>query len=254
MANIESSSQKEEDTCKLQGKQSNYSTSEHILTIDRLQESPNDNSSNEEAPVNINSNNSKRKAYDEENETRSQKRVKQSTSPTNLLSQSEKSPTAKINLPSRSTTPKIQSSAPEPAINEDEWAAFQAEIAATEILQSDAGVVVSAPALTADEIKKISAEEEYILKREREEAERTGEKADEARKIEEELEKMEILEEKVKRLRERREELRKKESLTHLKKQVSTRTTPPSPGSSGRNVSDEDEDSDEGWDGFRLSR
>ncbi|TQS38017.1 hypothetical protein Golomagni_01486 [Golovinomyces magnicellulatus] len=225
------------------------------LTIFRtLQESPNDNSSLGEAPVNKDSTNSKRKAYDDENETRSQKRVKHSTSPTNSLSPTEKSPSAKFILPSRSATPTIQPLAPEAAINEDEWAAFQAEIAATEILESDAGVVVSVPALTADEIKKRSAEEEYILKREREEAERTGEKADEARKIEEELEKMEILEEKVKRLREKREELRKKESFTHLKKHVSPRATPPPPGSSGSNVSDEDEDSDEGWDGFRLSK
>ncbi len=162
-----------------------------------------------------------------------------------------------MQMPSRPATPLKSSptdSIPRqqelaPHVDEDEWAAFEADIAAAEVSQLDNDVVISAPAMTAEEVKKKSAEEEFSARKERQEAEMEGDKEDAARKMEEELEQMESLEARVKRLREKREELRRRDSLSGLRK----------PESISRNLAasvmeedDEDDSEEDDWDGFRM--
>lgn len=102
-----------------------------------------------------------------------------------------------IEMPSRPATP----SKPVAKVDEDEWAAFEADIAtAEEEVKQANDAVISAPAMMVADIVK---EESSVLDLE-------GEKEDAARKMEEELEEMESLEARVKRLREKREELRKR--------------------------------------------
>jgi len=168
-------------------------------------------------------------------------------------------PPLEMHIPSRPATPAKPSPSdsafpakkPEPApqINEDEWAAFEADIAAADA-PVDSDAVISAPAMSAEELKKKSAEEQYAMKKERQEAEIEGEKEDAVRKLEEQLEEMEGLEARVRRLREKREELRKKESMIGLNKPVVVpvqRATP---------IAEEDEDDsedDDEWAGFRMN-
>jgi zinc finger protein 830 len=161
------------------------------------------------------------------------------------------SPTTEIQIPSRPATPSKPveeiPKRPERTVDEDEWAAFEADIAAADVPVIDNDAVISAPAMTAAELEKKSLEEGYAQRKERQEAELEGDKEDAARKMEEELEEMEGLEARVKRLREKREELRKKESVVGLNQPV----VPPVVS----NVLDEDDEEDEDdddWDGFRM--
>lgn len=161
-----------------------------------------------------------------------------------------------MNIPSRPATPLKPTqeipSRPGPHVDEDEWAAFQADIAAAEAqpeptVGNDAGVI-SAPAMTAAELKEKDAEEENKRKRENLEAEAEGDKEDAARKLEEEFEQMESLEVRVRRLREKREALRTKENAAAL---VPALDGPPAETNGLDNEEDDDEDDDDDWDGFR---
>jgi zinc finger protein 830 len=160
------------------------------------------------------------------------------------------SPTTEIQIPSRPATPAKPveeiPKRPEPTVDEDEWAAFEADIAAADVPVIDNDAIISAPAMTAAELEKKSLEEDYAQRKERQEAELEGDKEDAARKMEEELEEMEGLEARVKRLREKREELRKKESVVGLNKPV----VPPVVSNALDEDDEEDEDDDD-WDGFR---
>lgn len=162
------------------------------------------------------------------------------------------SPTTEIQMPSRPATPSktIPDVPKRPEVNEDEWAAFEADIAAAATPQVGGDAIISAPAMTAAEIAQKSAEESNAIKRERQQAELEGEKEDAARKLEEQLEEMESLEQRVQRLRQKREELRKKESIiginaNELSKAPQANLDPQSEGS-------EDEEDDDEWDGFRM--
>lgn len=96
-------------------------------------------------------------------------------------------------------------------IDEDEWAAFEREVATlaptTSVLTSVA--TISAAPLSAAEIAAQEREEASVQTKERMEAVVEGEKEDAARRLEDEFEEMAGLEEKVRRLREQREQLRK---------------------------------------------
>lgn len=96
-------------------------------------------------------------------------------------------------------------------IDEDEWAAFEREVATppptTSILMSEA--TISAAPLSAADIAAQEREEANAQKKERMEAVVEGEREDAARRLEDEFEEMAGLEEKVRRLREQREQLRK---------------------------------------------
>ena len=107
---------------------------------------------------------------------------------------------------------------PVPAqIDEDEWAAFERDVATpppdpglSSALTAEA--TITARPITAAELAAQSQEEANIQSKERREAEIEGEKEDAARALEEEFDEMEDLEERVRRLREMREELRKKQA------------------------------------------
>ncbi|RYP71186.1 hypothetical protein DL771_004986 [Monosporascus sp. 5C6A] len=102
------------------------------------------------------------------------------------------------------------------AVDEAEWAAFEAEIAAADVpaapngprAYDEAAAVISAPALTAEQAKSLEEENE----RRRTQLLDTAiadEREDAAASLLAEFEEMEELEGRVRRLKERREELRK---------------------------------------------
>ncbi|KAL9068072.1 MAG: hypothetical protein Q9161_006425 [Pseudevernia consocians] len=98
-------------------------------------------------------------------------------------------------------------------IDEDEWAAFERDVAtpppdpaAPSALT--AAATISAAPMTAAELAAQSREQATMQGRERRDAEVEGEKEDAARALEVEFDEMEGLEERVRRLREKREKLR----------------------------------------------
>ncbi|KAM7200006.1 hypothetical protein V8F33_004180 [Rhypophila sp. PSN 637] len=105
-------------------------------------------------------------------------------------------------------------------VNEDEWAAFEAELvhgeatasaakvsaSAKAILESSAAI--SAPALSAEEIAAKSTDEEQTSRRAAADIEIEHEREEATRALETEFEVMEELEARAKRLRDRREALR----------------------------------------------
>lgn len=98
-------------------------------------------------------------------------------------------------------------------IDEDEWAAFERDVATPPPDPSapsalTAAANISAAPVTAAELAAQSREQASMQSRERREAEVEGEKEDAARALEDEFDEMEGLEERVRRLREKREELR----------------------------------------------
>jgi zinc finger protein 830 len=222
----------------------------HIMRLQKLENEPASSKVHE-------SSTKKRKASDDEGEDTIRKRSK--SAPNGLPegffdpgTEKEPSPALhqiEMQIPSRPATPSKPSDPipvlkkAEPQVDEDEWAAFEADIATAEAqAQAANDAVISAPAMSADDIKKRTAEEEYTARRERQEAEIEGDKEDAARKMEEELEEMESLEARVKRLREKREELRKKESIVGLNKLPPATTSLVEPMEED---DDEEEDEDE---------
>ncbi|KAI9759255.1 MAG: hypothetical protein M4579_002464 [Chaenotheca gracillima] len=156
-----------------------------------------------------------------------------------------------------------------PEVDEDEWAAFEREVAATEAESKvdaatdpsrsalTAPATYSAPAVSAAELARQSSTDRSGTRRNREE-ELEEEKEDATRKLEEEFEEMEGLEERVRALKERREKLRAEREHKDL---VTTGETGPTKVGSGTTVgqdageaedddeSDDDDDEDD-W-GFR---
>lgn len=162
-----------------------------------------------------------------------------------------------IQIPSRPATPvhpKLVDTLPPKAqdVNEDEWAAFEADIAAAEIpVVEDA--VISAPAMTTAELAAQAERETNAERKQRIEAELEGDKEDAARKLEDEFEEMEGLEARVRRLREKREALRQKEAQNGV--EIPAVQPALSSEDVGAPVEDDDGDDDEDddyWDSFRL--
>ena len=102
---------------------------------------------------------------------------------------------------------------PTAPIDEDEWAAFERDVAtpppdpAAPSALTAAATIIAAP-MTAAELAAQSREQASLQGRERRDAEVEGEKEDAARALEVEFDEMEGLEERVRRLREKREKLR----------------------------------------------
>jgi hypothetical protein len=138
---------------------------------------------------------------------------------------------------------------PEPQVDEDEWAAFESDIANAEAqVQAANDAVISAPAMSAADLAKKSAEEDYSQKKERQEAELEGDKEDAARKMEEELEEMESLEARVRRLREKREELKRKGSQVSSNRPIIHAAVTDIIEEEGED--DDDDEEDDEWDGW----
>jgi zinc finger protein 830 len=133
------------------------------------------------------------------------------------------------------------------SVDEDEWAAFQADIAESTIERAALDAVISAPAMTTAEVAAKSQEEEAAARKARMEAELEGEKEDAARKLEVELGDMEELEERLTALKRKRDTLRVKAMALPAK---------PAPeieeGLDASTISDEDEDDDDDWRAFRM--
>lgn len=162
-----------------------------------------------------------------------------------------------MQIPSRPATPAIISKPSPPikqgTVDEDEWAAFESDIAAAEVPTEDKSeAVISAPAMSTAEVEARSAEEEKRCRKEKMEAELEGDKEDADRKLLEEFEEMESLEQRVKRLREKREALRLREKGAGP---TPTEKMPTEPLAADGTLEDDEDDEDEeedDWDGFRL--
>lgn len=157
-------------------------------------------------------------------------------------------PGKEMQIPSRPATPSkpitpIEEAPKPPVVDEDEWAAFEADIAFAE---APADAVISAPAISAADLETQSIEQSNARRKERQEAELEGDKEDAVRKLEDEFEQMEGLEQRVRKLREKREALRQKEGAIHL-----------SPAQGNLQLvepmdDDDDDEDDDDWDGFRM--
>lgn len=168
-----------------------------------------------------------------------------------------------------STSRHSKSQSNEATINEDEWEAFEREVARLPLEQTtvkavNSTAIIEAKPLSAEEIAA-HAREEQSRQREMKEAEIEEEKEEAARKLENELDEMEELELRVRRLREKREAIRQAKCISptlpgestilqqqidkdELKDEVETKPT-----ENPISVEISSDDSDEGeWDAWRL--
>lgn len=144
---------------------------------------------------------------------------------------------------------------PTAPIDEDEWAAFERDVATpppdpTAPSALTAAATISAAPLTAAELAAQSREQASLQGRERRETEVEGEKEDAARALEEEFDEMEGLEERVRRLREKREELRlrrAKEAEEGLEDDGDGDLEGRRAGGAEEDDESEDEEDDDGW-------
>lgn len=137
------------------------------------------------------------------------------------------------------------------AIDEDEWAAFEREVATppptTSLLTSEA--TITAAPLSAAEIAVQEREQANLQKKERMEAVIEGEREDAARRLEDEFEEMAGLEDKVRRLREQREALRKDIKRGDEDARMMSEEGNDADVDHGDDSASEDDDDDE-WDGW----
>ena len=144
---------------------------------------------------------------------------------------------------------------PKAPIDEDEWAAFERDVATlppdpTAPSALTAAATISAAPMTAAELAAQSREQASLQGRERREAEVEGEKEDAARALEDEFDEMEGLEERVRRLREKREELRlrsAKETEEELEDDGQKDVDGKGAVGAGEDEESEDEEDDTGW-------
>ncbi|OBT91438.1 hypothetical protein VE01_10501 [Pseudogymnoascus verrucosus] len=161
-------------------------------------------------------------------------------------------------LPSRPATPlKGPDAVPEaaklPTVDEDEWAAFEADIAAAQVaVETTDDAVISAAPMTTEELAAKSREEEMSARKEKAEADLEGDKEDAVRKLEDEFEQMNELEERVRRLKEKREALRVKEPTTVASEPAEGGKTEASNATPEEEDEDDDDEDDDDWAGFRL--
>lgn len=171
-------------------------------------------------------------------------------------------PGSEFQLPSRPATPLKASEVPTTskatAVDEDEWAAFEADIAAAEAPTAD-NAIISAPAMSAEELAAKSREEEIAARKNQQDAEREGDKEDAARKLEDEFEEMQALEERIRKLKEKREALRLKDANEKAggTPAVSGAQFGKLKASDGKakeedEFEEDDDDDDDDWAGFRL--
>ncbi|TDZ16521.1 Zinc finger protein 830 [Colletotrichum orbiculare MAFF 240422] len=154
------------------------------------------------------------------------------------------------------STQQNASAAAKAPVDEDEWAAFEADIAAvTAPVAEDA--VISAPAMTAEQHAAAAKTEEEEREKRRLAAEKdlADEKEEATRALEEEFEDMEQLEARVRKLKEKREALRKHgEAGTVSKPAEAAGKENVEANGDGEEEDDDDEEDDEDDDfmGFRY--
>ncbi|KAI4721439.1 hypothetical protein E4T48_02226 [Aureobasidium sp. EXF-10727] len=149
------------------------------------------------------------------------------------------------------TLPTASAPPPAPDVNEDEWAAFEREMAATQTTALpiiSASATISAAPVTAEELAA-KAREEQSAQRTAREAEMEADTEDAALALQQEFDEMDELDERVRRLREKREALR-------LSKQQDTLPDAPASTSDALHEDkqaqqhDEEEDDDDDEDEF----
>ncbi|KAL8833115.1 MAG: hypothetical protein Q9170_004497 [Blastenia crenularia] len=216
-------------------------SAQHVSNSQRLREDASTKAAAATAPAEESANGKssrKRKADDESPDEDARKRTKggQRISPTGFQPQTSKRhrepPEASIepieskpqdvavdpttgdipSIPLSSTTAQSTTDAPKnPApIDEDEWAAFQRDVASPppDTSALTAAADISAAPMSAAELAAQSREQARRQAKETMEAEVEGEKEDAARQLEEEFEDMAELEDRFRKLREKREMLR----------------------------------------------
>ncbi|KAJ5613017.1 hypothetical protein N7510_006211 [Penicillium lagena] len=137
------------------------------------------------------------------------------------------------------------------AVDEDEWAAFEREVAAPTrmaLAAISAEATISAAPVTAEELAAQQDRGHEMSATRTREAELEGEREDAARMLEEEFDQMEELEERVKSMKHKREELRQKlvDDRNRIPQQQDQDMV------SAESDSDSDEDVDEDWDDWRF--
>lgn len=150
------------------------------------------------------------------------------------------------------------STKPQQTINEDEWAAFERDVAAPTHraplpAAAVAAATISAAPVTADELAAQQQTRKEDQNLENEDAE--GEREDAARHLEEEFEEMEQLEERVKRLKAKREELRRQhvtEEYGTTNAAVEAQNTTQQEGYESEEEDEADADADADWDDWRF--
>ena len=135
-------------------------------------------------------------------------------------------------------------------VDEDEWAAFERDVATPppEPSALTAAATISAAPVSAAELAAQSREEGNLQKKSLREVELEGEEEDAARRMEEELAEMAGFDERVKRLREKREQLR----LVNLTSHGMIDNDSDGGGEGDDEHEADDEDEDEDADGFDL--
>ncbi|OPB40602.1 hypothetical protein A0O28_0006820 [Trichoderma guizhouense] len=190
-----------------------------------------------------------------------------------------------ISIQPQSSTASLLSQSQQPAqpasqdqqeqVDEDEWAAFEADIAAQDY-SDDA--VISRPAMTAEEAAAAAAtqaEEDAAQnpesRKSKADAEIEDEREEATRALEDEFEEMQELEARVQRLKEKREALMRKRSETLTQDQAddvqtavkvvsdpqdegkeNVHTTGDSAKADADDDDEDDEDEEDDWDGFRF--
>ncbi|OQE15647.1 hypothetical protein PENSTE_c027G08423 [Penicillium steckii] len=153
---------------------------------------------------------------------------------------SAKQSTTETALPTQTSEP----------VDEDEWAAFEREVAApTRMPQAPAAVTaeatISAAPVTTEELAA-QQERDAAPTANAREAEMEGEREDAARLLEEEFDEMDQLEERVRKLKHMREELREKRARDEARDHPMVTDEQREP-----EESDSDEDDDD-WDDWRF--
>ncbi|KAE8151391.1 hypothetical protein BDV25DRAFT_138914 [Aspergillus avenaceus] len=177
------------------------------------------------------------------------------TEPEQMAAQTQNQPLEEAGVASTKSAEGSQ------AVDEDEWAAFEREVAApTRVPQAPAALAaaatISAAPVSAEQLAEQQKKEKETIARGRE-AEAEGEREDAARFLEDEFDEMEQLEERVRRLKHKREELRQMRATEE-------RGTPPvdishsavsaseEKAQNDEEEDDDDDDDDDDWDNWRF--
>lgn len=153
-------------------------------------------------------------------------------------------------LPASAPTNIAPSQEPSKAVDEDEWAAFEREVAAPSRAPQlpavfNAGATISAAPVSAEELAAQQEGDKTSNARARE-AELEGEREDAAQFMLEEFDEMDQLEERVRKLKHMREELRQKRANDDAARDQ------PLASEENPTVETDSDDEDEDWDDWRF--
>jgi len=154
--------------------------------------------------------------------------------------------------PVAESQPVASAPPPAPDVNEDEWAAFEREMAATQTTALpiiSASATISAAPVTAEELAA-QAREELSAQRTAREAELEADTEDAAVALQQEFDEMEELDERVRRLREKREALRLSKQHDTLPDAPASMVDALQQDNTIQNNDEEDEDEDDEDDEF----